>query len=376
MGIGTEAVNSLVYMSASLLPSPAANSVHVTKMSAAFAALGIDTTLIGLGNGAATSEAVREAYGVPDSFAIRLVRHGGLLDYRVRYALGILLGGWVPREATIYTRVPKIAALAALLRRPCVLELHHPPTPGNEGALRRHLDAATGGRLVVITQTLKDWAVQTLGIAPEKVLVAHDGAEPFPAGVTPALPPSGRCRVGYLGHLYPGKGIEIIAELAPRMPELDFVVVGGMPDDLAVWKSRTRGLGNLRFVGPVPHTDTPSWLRAFDIALLPNQRKVGASGGGADIGRWTSPLKAFEYLSAGLPIIASDLENLREVFTDEETALLCPPDAPDAWEAALRRLAGDAGLRHRLGAQAAELSAERYTWNERARLIRTTQLEP
>lgn len=85
--------------------------------------------------------------------------------------------------------------------------------------------------------------------------------------------------------------------------------------------------------------------------------------------RWTSPLKAFEYMSAGLPVVASDLENLREVFIDGETALLCPPDAPDAWEAALRRLAGDAALRHRLGAQAAELFAEQYTWSERARVI-------
>lgn len=369
MVIATESVQPLVYMSSSLLPSSAANSVHVTKMAAAFAKLGIETTLVGLGNHGSTPETVRVAYGVPDNFAIHLVRRDGLLDHRIHYALSALTGRWLPEDAVIYTRVPKIAAMAALLRRPCVLELHHPPARSDKGHLDRHLRASTGGRLVVITETLKDWTVQELGIAPHRVLVAHDGADPFPGEVPPSLPPSRRCRVGYLGHLYRGKGMEIIAGLAPRLSELEFLVVGGTPEDLRFWKTKTQGVDNLRFFGPVPHTETPCWLRAFDIALLPNQRAVSVSGGGVDIGPWTSPLKAFEYMSAGLPVIASDLENLREVFTDGETALLCPPDGLDDWEAGLRRLVDNAALRQHLGEQANKLFLERYSWVKRAQGI-------
>jgi glycosyltransferase involved in cell wall biosynthesis len=338
-------------------------------MAAAFATLGIETTLVGLGNHGSTPQGVRVTYGVPDTFDIRLVRYDGLLGHRIRYALKIFAGRWLSADAVIYTRVPKIAALAALLRRPCVLELHHPPARSNKGHLDRHMRASTGGRLVVITETLKDWAIKELCIPPYKVLVAHDGADPFPEGVQPALRPTGRCRVGYLGHLYPGKGMEVIAELAPRLPEIDFLVVGGTLEDLRFWQTSTRGIDNLRFVGPVPHAETPAWLCAFDIALLPNQRAVGVSGGGGDIGRWTSPLKAFEYMSAGLPVIASDLENLREIFTDGETALLCPPDALDDWEAAVRRLVGNASLRQHLKKQARQIFLDRYSWVQRAEAI-------
>lgn len=369
MAIATESVQPLFYMSASLLPSSAANTVHVTKMATAFATLDIETTLVGLGNHGTTPEVVRVAYGLPDTFDIRLVRHDGLLGHRIRYALKLLTAKWLPANAVIYTRVPKVAAMAALLRRPSVLELHHPPARSNKGYLDRHLCASNGGRLVVITETLKDWAIKELGIAPHRVLVAHDGADPFPRGVQPALPPTRRYRVGYLGHLYPGKGMEVITELAPRLPEIDFLVVGGTPEDLRFWKTRTHRIDNIHFVGPVPHAETPSWLCAFDIALLPNQRAVGVSGGGGDIGRWTSPLKAFEYMSAGLPVIASDLENLREIFADGETALLCPPDALDDWEVAVRRLVENPTLRRHLGGQARQLFLARYSWVERAQAI-------
>lgn len=369
MFLGAELQRSLIYLSASVLPSPAANSVHVMKMSDAFAASGLCTTLVGVAGGQVKESSLRVAYGVSDNFIIRLIPQSRMVDYRIRYAFDIFFGSWAPKDALIYTRVPKIAAFAAHLSRPCVLELHHPPSSGNEASVRKHLQSRTGGSLVVITHALKEWAINTLGVAANKVLVAHDGADIFPSDIKPAMPPLGKCRVGYLGHLYPGKGMEIIVQLAPRIPELEFVVVGGRSEDVTRWKCKTAGISNLRFVGQVPHAETPAWLRSFDIALLPNQRSVGTSGSGTDIGRWTSPLKCFEYMAAGLPIIASDLENLREVLTHEETALLCPPDAVDAWETALRELSSDEVLRKKLGTEAANVLAKKYTWIERARAL-------
>ena len=78
--------------------------------------------------------------------------------------------------------------------------------------------------------------------------------------------------------------------------------------------------------------------------------------------RYTSPLKLFEYLSLGRPIVASDLPAIREVLTDNETALLVPPGDP----AALASAADAAGratrrLSARLG-QAARALAPEFTW--------------
>jgi glycosyltransferase involved in cell wall biosynthesis len=81
--------------------------------------------------------------------------------------------------------------------------------------------------------------------------------------------------------------------------------------------------------------------------------------------RYTSPLKLFEYMRLGRPIVASNLAAIREVLTDGKTALLVPPDDPEALAAALVRLGSDLGLAAALGAAARGLAPE-YTWARRA----------
>ena len=100
-------------------------------------------------------------------------------------------------------------------------------------------------------------------------------------------------------------------------------------------------------------------MAGFDIALQP--RAVA----------YASPLKIFDYMAAGLAIVAPDQPNIREILTDGETALLFDPAGPDAlWQAVLR-LAADPALRARLGAAAcAEIDRRGYTWAAHAgRLI-------
>lgn len=361
----------LVYMSASVLPSTTANSIHVMKMSDAFASLGLRVNLIGLrpAADALTEAELRHAYAVSERFSLHRIPMDALLGYRLRYALGFLTGALAPREALIYTRVPKIAAMAAVLRRRCVLELHHPPTRTDSDALRRHLLSPHGGWLVVITHSLHKWVVEHLEVDPSLVIVAPDAANPIDPTISPALSPSTRLRVGYLGQLYPGKGIELIQRLAPQLPDVDFVIVGGRETELRYWRAIMAPFENIKFIGQVPHSETPAWLKSFDIALLPNQTSVTISHGDADIGRWTSPLKAFEYMSATLPIIASDQENLREVFVHGKTALLCPSNDAAAWAAAIRYLTGHPGIRHKLGKAALKEFQDRHTWRARASFL-------
>jgi glycosyltransferase involved in cell wall biosynthesis len=80
---------------------------------------------------------------------------------------------------------------------------------------------------------------------------------------------------------------------------------------------------------------------------------------------FTSPLKLFDYMAAGVPIVASDLPSLREVLRDGENALLVPPEDPAAVAKAIDRILGDPALARRLAARARE-DASAYTWDERA----------
>jgi len=83
---------------------------------------------------------------------------------------------------------------------------------------------------------------------------------------------------------------------------------------------------------------------------------------------FTSPLKLFEAMAAGRPIVASDLPSVREVLEDGVHALLVPADDPHALAAAIRKLDSDEDLRKRL-ARAAGDKVRQYSWDERARKI-------
>jgi glycosyltransferase involved in cell wall biosynthesis len=103
---------------------------------------------------------------------------------------------------------------------------------------------------------------------------------------------------------------------------------------------------------------------ACDVLLMPYQRAIAVSSGG-DTAAFASPMKAFEYLAAGRPILSSDLPVLREVL-NEGNAILLDPQAVEAWEAALKSLAGDEPRRIRMG-EAGRRQAERYSWMERTK---------
>jgi glycosyltransferase involved in cell wall biosynthesis len=119
-------------------------------------------------------------------------------------------------------------------------------------------------------------------------------------------------------------------------------------------------------VGFVPNADLPIYQAACDVLLMPYQRRVAASSGG-NIAPYLSPMKLFEYLACGRPIISSDLPVLQEVL-NPQNAILVPSDNREAWVKALRDLKTIPGLSERLGRQA-RCEAAGYTWEMRARHI-------
>jgi glycosyltransferase involved in cell wall biosynthesis len=203
-----------------------------------------------------------------------------------------------------------------------------------------------------------------------RILIAHDGAD-IPDGSATSRIKGGQCKVsaGYVGHLYAGKGMETIAELAVNCPDIEFHIVGGMPEDIAKWKDRLNKLNNVAFHGFVPPRDVYNYLQSFDILLAPYGRKVSPYGGGTDIANWISPLKIFEYLASGKPIVSADLASIREVLSHGETALLCEPGNIEDWVQSLELLAHDSDLRSRLGESGKELFYREYTWSVRARKV-------
>jgi len=152
------------------------------------------------------------------------------------------------------------------------------------------------------------------------------------------------------------------------LPEVSFLLVGGEPEEVTRVRAaaQSKDLANVILTGFVPNTELPRYHAACDVFLMPYQRRVAASSGG-DIARYLSPMKLFEYMACGRPILCSDLPVLREVL-NPENALLLPPEDAGAWVTALESLKSDPLRRSALEARTLS-EVKSYTWERRAQLI-------
>jgi glycosyltransferase involved in cell wall biosynthesis len=362
----------IAYLSNSRLPSREANSIHVMKMCQAFARLGHDVILVapdvtdGLEPGVSDIFAY---YGVEPCFELRKLPWLAIKGRGWIY--GLEAGRYARRLGVDLAFGRSLAACAVAARSgvQTIWDAHMLSflLRANERWLFRWMIGASAFRhMSVNCGSLARCIVERMPKLEGRIVVAHNGADPLPENLEPIqLGRAGRPQVGYIGQLYAGKGFEIIPPLAERVPFADFHVVGGEPGRLEALRSDHTLPANIRLHGFVPPAKTEQLCLTFDVLLAPYQTDVRIAGGG-ETAAWMSPLKVFGYMAAAKPILCSDLPVLREVVEDGRNGLLVPPDDPDAWAAALRRLLEDRELRDRLGATAYADFLAHHTWSGRA----------
>jgi glycosyltransferase involved in cell wall biosynthesis len=157
--------------------------------------------------------------------------------------------------------------------------------------------------------------------------------------------------------------------MARKKSNILFMVFGGSNKFVARRREKNRNLSNIFFKGHLPHHNVQEIMRHMDVLLMPYQAKVSIGVKGHDTAQWMSPMKMFEYMATGLPIISSDLPSLREVLKDKKNALLVSPTDPKQWCEALDCLIVDSELADCIGRQAYQDYKEKYTWGARARKI-------
>lgn len=316
-------------------------------------------------------------YGISETFPIQWLPSpvGWLREHG--YAWRAVRAAKASGAELIFTRHITTAVLSIFFGIPALCELHSPPT-GLAGPrlLAGFLNARARRRLVVISDALHRRLADLIPKAPGQldVVVAHDGIDlerfvdlPNPVQARQTLLLKEAFSVVYAGHLYPGRGIELLLSLAKRLPSIQFLFVGGEPAAVVARQQEAaeRKLNNAVFVGFVANSVLPRYLAAGDILAMPYQAQVATSGNAGDTAAIMSPLKMFEYLAADRLIISSDLPVLREVLTDD-VAALCQPEDVEEWELAIRK-----ALREpewgRQKAKRGRLLVEKYTWRERVR---------
>ncbi len=364
-------------ISASQVPSGTANSIQAMKVCQSLAQVGQEVRLWLPGKVNTPWETLAEHYGLVTPFAVEWLPAWRALR-RYDFAWMSLRAARAWGAEAVYTWVPQAALLALWQGLPLLMELHDRPSGTFGPWLYRHIAWHKGKkRLLFITRALREVLQREQGmrlpdaqcrIAPDGVDLERYAKLPSPAEARAQLSLPEGLTAGYTGHLYPGRGMDLLLSLAQRFPQVNFLWVGGRPDDVAAWRARTAELGlpNVHLAGFVPNQRIPLYQAAAEILLMPYEQVITGSSGG-NTAEVCSPMKMFEYMAAGRAILSSDLPVLREVL-GERNAVLCPPPpggAP-AWETALARLVADEALRLRLGLQACA-DVGQYAWVERAR---------
>lgn len=362
----------------SAIPANTANSIQTMKMAQAFAQLGhsVRVTAPGVDPGLPWTE-LASHYGLATQFTLQwLPRRRILRSYDYAFAAVFSARRW--EADLVFTRLPQAAAYAASTGLRTVFEAHDLPAHGASTRLMKiFLEGAGAARLVAITQALAEALKQRFPIPAGEafLLVAADGVDPerykrlpSPKAARGALKLPEHFTAVYSGHLYAGRGVKLMLELAQRRPQVQFLLVGGRPEDVEHTRAAADRLSleNVSLTGFVPNAELPRYQAAGDLLLMPYQAQVAASSGG-DIASYLSPMKMFEYLACGRPILASDLTVLGEVL-NKENAIILPAGDADAWAEAIDRLQGSAAQRKQLG-QAARRTAQKHTWTARAEHI-------
>jgi glycosyltransferase involved in cell wall biosynthesis len=207
------------------------------------------------------------------------------------------------------------------------------------------------------------------GVQPSRILVTSIGIDPaqFHQNV-PARRHALKADtiLGFVGYVRSWHGLpQVVSLLAtdPSLARAGLLVVGDGPAR-AELEATARELGvqdRVVVTGVVGHEDLPSYVASFDIALQP------------EVTPYASPLKLFEYMAIGKPIVAPAMDNIREVLEDGTDGLLFTPNDSESLGQAVRTLVKDAGLRARLAAAAvAKVREQDLTWSRNARRAMST----
>ncbi|MEX0935060.1 MAG: glycosyltransferase [Candidatus Paceibacterota bacterium] len=340
----------IYYIANVRLPTEKAHGIQIMKTCEALVDLGNDVELVVTDRYTPIEENAFDYYDARKNFRLLKLRCLDVVDFG-------WLGFWITtvsfmarvtryslfKTGIFYTRDEFVAFCLKLIGKKVVWEAHM----GQRNIFVRFL-IRMKIPVVVISQGLKDLYL-SMGMDEDKIMIAHDGVDlekfnikssKFDARAKLNLDKNQKFVV-YTGSDQPGKGVDILEKAQNFLPEGIRVII----------------------VSNKPHQEIPLYLQAADILVLPNSSKNEMSR------LFTSPMKLFEYMASGVPIIASRVPSLQEVLT-EKTALFFEPDDPKGIVTAVHDTLSDPASAFSRAKQA-QVEVVQYTWKKRAEIILT-----
>ncbi|MDO8667554.1 MAG: glycosyltransferase family 4 protein [bacterium] len=370
----------IIYLTNARIPTEKAHGYQICKMCEEFSNLGVEVELWLPSRKNHIKVDPFSFYGIKNNFKINIINSFDFYQYN-KYLRGFdfwLNGFWfllhllfikIDKKSIIYTRDPEIGWLFSLRGYKTIYEAH--TWPENRVKLYKFLFKNIN-KIVTVTNGLKKIFIE-VGYPEIGILAAPDGVsldefnidlDKVSAREKLNLPPDKKIII-YAGHLYGWKGAQDLAEAADLIGGDSLVIfVGGVDTDAVSFKEKNQRLiasGKIAVYPHQRHDLMPVWMKAADVLALPNKA-------GENISKYfTSPLKLFEYMAAGRPIVASNLPSITEIL-NESNSILVESDKPASLAKGVKKILENEALAESLAKQAMA-DVQNFSWQKRAENI-------
>lgn len=387
----------LIYIANARMPTEKAHGLQIMQMCSAF------TNLARIRNESDTNARIKvelvvpkrfnpikkdpfEYYGIKKNFKIKkmpcldLVNFGkaGFLIECISFLISARVYLLFKNYDILYTREQFIG----LFFRDYILEIHSLPKKITS-LHKKFWEKAKA--LIVLTSFIKKKLVED-GLSENKILVAPDGVDLERFKVYPEQSEGSDLRfeirerlnlpldkkiISYIGK-YKTKGetkgveelIKTFAKILSDLPNSFILLVGINQNEIneveKIFKNSNINKKNYKIILHVPYNKIPYYLKSSDILIMNYPKTIHYA-------YYMSPLKLFEYMASGQPIVASNLPSIREIL-NENNAILVKPDDPEDLAWGIKKILADKKLADRISKQAYQ-DVQKYTWGKRAREI-------
>jgi len=229
-------------------------------------------------------------------------------------------------------------------------------------------------RIIAVSEGVKDYIVQK-GVSAHKVLVLPNGVDPQQfkpqknnrkVGQFHGRNRKARFVIGFVGSLKPWHGVRILVEAFQKLHDKDksyhLLIVGDGPEKayLEELTQKENLNGSMTLVGAVRHEQIPELMGAMDVAVAPYPELDNF---------YFSPLKLFEYMATGKPVVASASGQIKSIISHKKDGFLVPPGDKDRLAEAIEFIRNNPETARELGKNAAQKIRRNYTWQNNAEKI-------